>query len=88
MSDSEIKSVKEFVLSQKVGGKHTGHNISYNQRCIMSSPVIGIVQPDCIERSEKEFVEDIEESWLWCETCNEAVDGEEIGLVQPDWYVV
>ena len=85
---NEIKSVKEFVLSQKVGGKHTGHNISYNQRCIMSSPVIGIVQPDAIERSEKEFVEDIEESWLWCETCNEAVDGDDIGLAHPDWYVI
>ena len=85
---SEIKSVKEIALHQKIGGKHTGHNVTYNQRCIMTSNVIGIVQPDAIERSEKEFVEDIEDTWLWCETCNESVDGEDIGLAHPDWYAI
>ena len=66
--------------------RHYGHLISYNERAILCRKVVviedGFVRPDPSDPGE---VEAISESFLYCETCDVRIAGDEVGA--DDWEV-
>lgn len=69
-----------------ITGQHAGHLVSYNEECTYAREVIGLDGDGNILTRDEGDVAQIMETFLYCETCDQPVTGEELGG-HPEWEV-
>lgn len=65
---------------RKIRGIHRNHYVTYREKSTLAFDVVGLADDNTIiyERNSLDIIQ-VDDTYFYCETCNEILEGDEIG---------